>query len=55
MMLLTMLTMWTDASDGIGLATAELMVELALELGENHPDRLVALSRGPWGDIVFGD
>jgi len=55
MMLLTMLTMWTDASDGIGFATTDLMIDLVMELGENHPYRLVALSRGAWGEMVFGD
>jgi len=47
--------MWTDASNRIGFATADLMIDLEMELGENHPDRLVALSRGAWGEMVFGD
>jgi len=54
-MMLMMLTMWTDAGAGIGFITADLMIHLAIDLGENHPDRLIALYCGPWGEMVNGD
>jgi len=52
MMMLMMLTMWTEAGVSIGLETSFFMMDVALDLGENHPDRLVALYRGPWGDMI---